>query len=218
MRSYITETLGTFILIFCGTGAIVINQQTGGSIGHMGITITFGLLVMTLIYAFGNISGAHFNPAVSIAFTVARKFPANKLVPYIFSQLLGAVMASFFLKLLFPQNEMLGGTLPSGTEIQSFILEIFLAFFLMLVILNVAHGSSEQGLFAGIAIGSTVLLEAMFAGPISGASMNPVRSIAPALVSGHFEHLWIYIVAPIVGVISAVPVWKFISNKNQTSS
>jgi len=218
MRSYITETLGTFILIFCGTGAIVINQQTGGSIGHMGITITFGLLVMTLIYAFGNISGAHFNPAVSIAFTVARKFPANKLVPYIFSQLLGAVMASFFLKLLFPQNEMLGGTLPSGTEIQSFILEIFLAFFLMLVILNVAHGSSEQGLFAGIAIGSTVLLEAMFAGPISGASMNPVRSIAPALVSGHFEHLWIYIVAPIVGVIAAVPVWKFISNKNQTSS
>lgn len=218
MRSYITETLGTFILIFCGTGAIVINQQTGGSIGHMGITITFGLLVMTLIYAFGNISGAHFNPAVSIAFTVARKFPANKLVPYIFSQLLGAVMASFFLKLLFPQNEMLGGTLPSGTEIQSFILEIFLAFFLMLVILNVAHGSSEQGLFAGIAIGSTVLLEAMFAGPISGASMNPVRSIAPALVSGHLEHLWIYIVAPIVGAIAAVPVWKFISNKNQTSS
>ena len=218
MRSYITEILGTFILIFCGTGAIVINQQTGGSIGHMGITITFGLLVMTLIYAFGNISGAHFNPAVSIAFTVARKFPANKLVPYIFSQLLGAVMASFFLKLLFPQNEMLGGTLPSGTEMQSFILEIFLAFFLMLVILNVAHGSSEQGLFAGIAIGSTVLLEAMFAGPVSGASMNPVRSIAPALVSGHLEHLWIYIVAPIVGAIAAVPVWKFISNKNQTSS
>jgi len=218
MRSYITETLGTFILIFCGTGAIVINQQTGGSIGHMGITITFGLLVMTLIYAFGNISGAHFNPAVSIAFTVARKFPANKLVPYIFSQLLGAVMASFFLKLLFPQNEMLGGTLPSGTEMQSFIIEIFLAFFLMLVILNVAHGSSEQGLFAGIAIGSTVLLEAMFAGPISGASMNPVRSIAPALVSGHLEHLWIYILAPIIGAILAVPVWKFISNKNQTSS
>jgi aquaporin NIP len=218
MRSYITETLGTFILIFCGTGAIVINQQTGGSIGHMGITITFGLLVMTLIYAFGNISGAHLNPAVSIAFTVARKFPANKLVPYIFSQLLGAVMASFILKLLFPQNEMLGGTLPSGTELQSFILEIFLAFFLMLVILNVAHGGREQGLFAGIAIGSTVLLEAMFAGPISGASMNPVRSIAPALVSGHLEHLWIYIVAPIIGAILAVPVWKFISNHHQTLS
>ena len=218
MRKYITETLGTFILIFCGTGAIVINQQTGGVIGHLGIALTFGLLVMTLIYAFGNISGAHFNPAVSIAFTVARKFPANKLVPYIFSQLLGAVMASFFLKILFPQNEMLGGTLPSGTEMQSFILEIFLAFFLMLVILNVAHGSSEQGLFAGIAIGSTVLLEAMFAGPISVASMNPVRSIAPALVSGHLEHLWIYIVAPIIGAILAVPVWKFISNKNQTSS
>lgn len=218
MRSYLTEALGTFILIFCGTGAIVINQQTGGSIGHLGISITFGLLVMTLIYAFGNISGAHFNPAVSIAFTVARKFSIIKLVPYIFSQLAGAVMASFLLKLLFPQNEMLGGTLPSGLEMQSFILEVFLAFFLMLVILNVAHGSSEQGLFAGIAIGSTVLLEAMFAGPISGASMNPVRSIAPALVSGHLEHLWIYIVAPIIGAIVAVPVWKFISINNQTST
>ena len=218
MRSYLTEALGTFILIFCGTGAIVINQQTGGSIGHLGISITFGLLVMTLIYAFGNISGAHFNPAVSIAFTVARKFSIIKLVPYIFSQLAGAVMASFLLKLLFPQNEMLGGTLPSGLEMQSFILEVFLAFFLMLVILNVAHGSSEQGLFAGIAIGSTVLLEAMFAGPISGASMNPVRSIAPALVSGHLEHLWIYIVAPIIGAIVAVPVWKFISINNQSSS
>ena len=218
MKSYITEALGTFILIFCGTGAIVINQQTGGSIGHLGISITFGLLVMTLIYAFGNISGAHFNPAVSIAFTVARKFTIKKLVPYIFSQLLGAVLASFFLKLLFPQNDMLGGTWPSGTEMQSFILEIFLAFFLMLVILNVAHGSSEQGLFAGIAIGSTVLLEALFAGPISGASMNPVRSIAPALVSGHLEHLWIYIIAPIIGAIVAVPVWNFISNHHQTSS
>jgi aquaporin Z len=218
MRSYITEILGTFILIFCGTGAIVINQQTGGVIGHLGIALTFGLLVMTLIYAFGNISGAHFNPAVSIAFTLARKFPVKKLVPYIFSQLVGAVMASFFLKLSFPQNEMFGGTLPAGSEMQSFILEVFLTFFLMLVILNVAHGSREQGLFAGMAIGSTVLLEALFAGPISGASMNPVRSIAPALVSGHLEHLWIYIVAPIVGAIAAVPVWNYISNKNQSSS
>lgn len=218
MRSYITEAIGTFILIFCGTGAVVINQQTGGSIGHLGISITFGLLVMTLIYAFGNISGAHFNPAVSIAFTVARKFSAKKIAPYIFSQLLGAVMASCLLKFLFPQNEMLGSTLPAGSEIQTFILEIFLAFFLMLVILNVAHGSSEQGLFAGIAIGSTILLEAMFAGPISGASMNPARSIAPALVSGHLEHLWIYIVAPILGAILAVPVWNFISNHRQTSS
>jgi aquaporin Z len=218
MRSYITEILGTFILIFCGTGAIVINQQTGGSIGHIGIAITSGLVVMTLIYAFGNISGAHFNPAVSIAFTIARKFPVNKLVPYIFSQLLGALMASFFLKLLFPQNETFVGTLPSGSEMQSFILEIFLAFFLMIVILTVAHGSREQGMFAGMAIGSTVLLEVIFAGPVSGASMNPVRSIAPALVSGHLEHLWIYIVAPIVGAIVAVPVWNYISNKNLSSS
>ena len=218
MRSYIAEIIGTFILIFCGTGAIVINQQTGGPIGHIGIALTFGLLVMTLIYAFGNISGAHFNPAVSIAFTVARKFSINKLIPYIFSQFIGGLLASLFLKLLFPQNEMLGGTLPLGTELQSFILEIFLSFFLMLVILNVAHGSSEQGMFGGIAIGATIMLEAIFAGPVTGASMNPIRSIAPALISGHVEHLWIYLVAPIMGAVSAVPVWIYISNKNQPPS
>lgn len=216
MRYYITEFIGTFILVFCGTGAIIINQQTGGVIGHVGIAMTFGLVVMTLIYAFGNISGAHFNPAVTIAFTVARKFESKKTFPYIASQLLGALMSSVLLRLLFPHSELLGATMPSGTEIQSCILEIMLTFFLMLVILNVAQGSREQGMFAGLAIGSTVLLEAMFAGPVSGASMNPVRSFAPAFISGHLEHLWIYLSAPFAGSILAVPVWNLISNKNQS--
>lgn len=211
MRVYITELLGTFILIFCGTGAIIINQQTEGAIGHIGIAITFGLTVMTLIYAFGGISGAHFNPAVTISFTVAGKSPFKNLIPYITAQLTGAIAASLLLKMLFPFSTYLGATLPSGSSIQSFLLELFLSFFLMLVIINVSHGSKEQGMFAGLAIGATVLLEAMFAGPISGASMNPVRSMAPALVSGHLEYLWIYVTATITGALLAVPVWNYIS-------
>lgn len=215
MRNYVAELLGTFALVFCGTGAVIINQQTGGEVTHVGIAITFGLIVMSLIYSFGNISGAHLNPAVSIAFTAAGRFPVKQLGGYIISQLSGALLASFALKYLFPANQLLGATMPAGTEMQSFILEIILTFFLMLVIMNVANGSKEQGMFAGIAIGSVVCLEAMFAGPICGASMNPARSIAPALASGHIEHLWIYIIAPILGALLAIPVWKYLSQNNK---
>ncbi len=173
MRKYVAELLGTFALVFCGTGAIVINQQTNGAVSHVGIAITFGFIVMAMIYTLGSISGAHFNPAVTIAFTLAKRFELKQVLPFIISQLSGAILASLTLKYLFPSNETLGATLPAGTEMQSFILELILSFFLMLVIINVATGSKEQGMFAGLAIGSTVLLEAMFAGPICGASMNP---------------------------------------------
>lgn len=212
MRKYVSELIGTFALVFCGTGAIIINQQTNGEVSHAGIAITFGFIVMAMIYALGNISGAHLNPAVTIAFTLAKKFQINQLFPYIISQLAGAILASIVLKYLFPTNETLGATLPAGTQLQSFILEFILTFFLMFVIINVATGSKEQGIVAGLAIGSTVLLEAMFAGPICGASMNPARSIAPALISGHTEHLWIYIVATITGAALAIPVWAFLNN------
>jgi aquaporin Z len=211
MRNYIAELIGTFALVFCGTGAIVINQQSGGAITHVGIAITFGLIIMSMIYSLGNISGAHFNPAVSIAFTIAGRFSIKQLPGYIFSQLIGALLASLTLKFLFPANEFLGATMPAGTEMQSFILELILTFFLMLVIVNVAVGSKEQGMFAGLAIGSVVALEAMFAGPICGASMNPARSIAPAIMSGHLEHLWIYIIAPVIGASLAIPVWKYLT-------
>ena len=210
MKKYVAELLGTYALVFAGTGAIVIDQETHGSITHVGIAITFGLIVMSMIYTFGDISGAHLNPAVSIAFTVAGKFPAKELMPFILSQLSGAVLASLTLKLLFQSNQLLGGTMPAGSDMQSFILEFILTFFLMLVIINVAKGSKEQGMFAGLAIGGVVALEAMFAGPICGASMNPARSFAPAVVSGHIEHLWIYLVAPTLGAISAIPVWKLL--------
>ncbi len=215
MKKYLAEILGTFAVVFCGTGAIIINQHTNGAITHVGVSITFGFIVMAMIYALGNISGAHLNPAVTIAFTLAKKFKLNQVAPYIVSQLVGAFLASLVLKYLFPENEILGVTLPSGSASQSFILEFILTFFLMLVIINVATGSKEQGMFAGLAIGSTVLLEAMFAGPICGASMNPARSLAPAIVSGHTEHLWIYLVATIAGAALAIPTWKFLNQKDK---
>lgn len=221
MNKYIAEAIGTFALVFCGTGAIVINQQSGGAVTHVGVAITFGLVVMAMIYSLGNISGAHMNPAVTIAFTIAKRFPVKQVLPYIISQLAGALLASFTLHYLFPSNETLGSTIPAGSEMQSFIMEFILSFFLMLVIINVATGSKEQGMFAGLAIGSTVLLEAMFAGPVCGASMNPARSISPALLSGHTEHLWIYIAAPIAGAAFAIPVFKILhsnTNKNENSA
>jgi aquaporin NIP len=210
MKKYYAEILGTFALVFCGTGAIIINQESAGVITHPGIAFTFGLIVMVMIYALGPISGAHLNPAVTIAFMVAKRFPLNQVFPYIISQAVGAFIASLTLRFLFTGNEFLGATMPAGSDLQSFVLELILTFFLMLVIINVATGSKEQGMFAGLAIGSTVLLEAMFAGPICGASMNPIRSISPAVVSGHLEHLWIYLTAPILGAVLAIFVWRVI--------
>jgi len=210
MRKYIAEVTGTFIMVFCGTGAMIADQQSGGAVTHVGVAITWGLVVMSMIYALGDVSGAHMNPAVSIGFVVAKRFPLKLLLPYIAAQVAGALLASFMLKLLFPTSPLLGATMPTGSEMQSFVLELLLTFFLMLVIMTVAHGSKEQGQFAGIAIGAVVGLEAMFAGPICGASMNPARSIAPAIVSGHLEHLWLYIAAPIAGAGLAIPVWKYL--------
>lgn len=218
MRKYFAEVLGTFALVFCGTGAIVINQESGGAITHAGIAVTFGLIVAAMIYALGTISGAHFNPAVTIAFWVARKFPAKEIVPYVISQVLGAFIASFTLNYLFPENDFLGATLPSGAPMQSFILELILTFILMLVIIHVATGSKEQGMFAGVAIGSVVLLEAMFAGPVCGASMNPVRSLSPAITSGHTEHLWVYLTAPVIGALLAIGAWILLKEKDHTAA
>ncbi len=214
LRKYTAELLGTFILVFCGCGAMVIDQQTGGAITHVGVAITWGLIVMGLIYALGDVSGCHINPAVSIAFTLAGRFKAIHLPGYIASQLAGALLASMVLKLLFPSSPLLGATMPAGTEMQSFILELLLTFILMLVIMQVAHGSKEQGQAAAIAIGAIVGLEAMFAGPICGASMNPTRSLAPALISGHFEHLWIYLTAPFFGAALAIPLWRYLAKQD----
>jgi aquaporin Z len=210
MKRYIAEALGTFALVFCGTGSIIINAESGGAIGHAGIAATFGLIVTAMIYTFGTVSGAHINPAVTLAFFLAKLFRRADVPGYILSQLSGAAAASLLLKLLFPSSELLGATLPSGTVLQSFILEAVLSFLLMLVILFTSQGAKEAGLMAGIAIGATVMLEAMFAGPVCGASMNPARSMGPALVSGHLKHLWIYIAAPVAGASLATPVWRLL--------
>lgn len=204
MKKYLSEFIGTYGLVFAGTGAIIVNDITGGIVTHVGVAITFGLIVMAMIYSFGEISGAHINPAVTIGFWFSGRFEGHLVIPYIISQLAGAFFASATLKFLFPEHVSLGTTLPAGTEMQSFILEIILTFFLMLVIINVSTGSKEIGVMAGMAIGVTVLLEAMFAGPITGASMNPARSIAPAVLSGNLTHLWIYVAAPTLGALLAI--------------
>ena len=204
-RRLFAEFLGTFALVFAGTGAIVINQASHGAITHAGVALTFGLIVLAMMYTFGDVSGAHLNPAVTVAFVAARRFPWGEVPGYVVAQLFGALAASGLLRVLFPADETLGATLPAGPAMQSFILEIVLTFLLMLVILSVSTGAKEKGITAGIAIGAVIALEAMFAGPICGASMNPIRSLAPALVGGHTEHLWIYLAGPALGALLAVP-------------
>jgi len=214
MKKATAEFIGTFALVFCGTGAIVIDKVSGGGVSHVGVAITFGLIVLAMIYALGDISGAHINPAVTIAFTIAGRMKGKEAVAYIASQLLGALLASLCLRLMFMQSPMLGETMPAGSQMQSFILETILTFFLMFVIMAVSSGAKEKGITAGIAVASVVGLEAMFAGPICGASMNPARSLAPAIVSCNLEIIetqWLYIAGPIIGACVAVWAYKYIN-------
>ncbi|EAY29664.1 aquaporin [Microscilla marina] len=210
MKKYVAEIIGTYALVFCGTGAIVINQHTQGTVTHAGIAVTFGLVVMALIFAFGKLSGAHINPAVSIAFALTDIFPKKELVPYITSQLIGALLASGSLRLMFPESVGLGETIPAGSDLQSFILEVILTYLLMLVILMVSQNDPSVSQFTAVAVGGVVLFEAWFAGPISGASMNPARSIAPAVASGNLNSLWVYLTAPILGAVLATFSWKYL--------
>jgi aquaporin NIP len=207
IKKYLAEYTGTFALVFCGTGAIVINDETA-AVTHVGIAITFGLIVLAMIYALGDISGAHMNPAVSIAFASAGRLPLREVLPYIAAQLAGAFTASLSLRFLFPKNTGLGGTIPAGSDMQSFVLEIILSFLLMFVIMHVSSGAKEKGITAGIAVASVVGLEAMFAGPISGASMNPARSLSPAVVSGNMQHVWVYMIAPVLGALLGVLIFR----------
>ncbi|WP_181858143.1 MIP/aquaporin family protein [Polaribacter sp. WD7] len=214
MKKYISEFIGTFSLIFCGTGAMTINEVTGGEVTHVGIGITWGLIVMAMIYAFGETSGAHFNPAVTIAFAYAKKFAWKEVPKYIVAQILGAFAASLILVFLFPTSEFLGSTIPTVDVGRAFVLELLLTFFLMVVIINVSTGSKEIGVVAGIAVGAVVLLEALFAGPITNASMNPARSLAPNIVSGNIKNLWLYMIAPVLGALLAVASCKLVKDEN----
>jgi aquaporin Z len=216
-RRYITEFIATFIMIFAGCGAIIVETLTG-ALGHAGVALTWGFIVVALIYTFGHVSGAHMNPAVTISFTVMKEFDKKDTIPYIITQILGAIFACVLLYLIFLEEAKsmaelayLGASLPRGSNLQLFVMEFILTFILMLVICGSAvHGKAIKS-FAGLAIGLTVGLEAMFAGPITMASMNPARSIGPALVSGNIETLWLYIIATILGAIVAGFVFtKFI--------
>jgi aquaporin Z len=217
MRKLAAEVFGTFVLVFCGTGAVVIDAARGG-VTHVGVSLVFGLVVLALVYAFGDVSGAHINPAVTLGFFLAGRFEGRRVVPYILCQCIGALAASFLLRALYPADATLGATLPASEEWRSFVLEVLLTLFLMAVILAVSTGAKEKGIMAGVAVGSVIGLEALFAGPECGASMNPARSLAPAVVSGKLDHLWIYLTAPVLGAALAVPLsWVFHARPNPVS-
>ena len=218
-----SELLGTFILVFTGTGAVVFNEISGGAVTPLGIGLVLGLVVMALVYTLGDISGAHINPAVTLGFWVSGQFESKRVAPYILAQCCGALLASLLLRAMFGVHGNMGATLPLEIDNQPMVyeclvLEIILTFILMFVILNVAIGSKEKGIFTGIVVGGVIALEAIFAGPISGASMNPARSLGPAVASGNFTAFWIYVIGPVIGSLLAVPTWRFIDASKGNSS
>lgn len=213
LKKLCAETIGTLALVFAGTGAIVVNELTGGAVSHVGVALTFGLVVMAMVYTIGDISGAHLNPAVTLGFWASRRLEPALVLPYIGSQLMGAFIASLSLRFIFPGSGNLGATQPFGSAGQALLLEAVMTWLLMFVILGVSVGAHEKGTVAGIAVGAVIALEALFGGPISGASMNPARSIAPAIVSGNVDDLWLYIVAPIGGALIAVVSCRAVREK-----
>jgi MIP family channel proteins len=212
-RELLAEFIGTFVLVFAGTGAVMVDLISNGAVSHLGISIVFGAIVTALIYSLGHISGAHFNPAVTLAFWSSGFFRRSLVLPYIFAQALGAIAASGLLRISLGKVGTLGATLPrNGDWSQSLILETLLTFILMLVIFGSGLDRRAPIGFAGMAIGLTVAVEAACMGPITGASMNPVRSLAPALVGGNWQHHWLYWVAPILGAQLATIVYRHLSN------
>ena len=208
-RSLAAEAIGTFALVFAGCGAIMVDGKTG-QLGHVGVAITFGLVIMAMIYAVGHVSGAHFNPAVTFAFVLTRHFPRSRAGAYWLAQIAGALAAAALLRASLGNIAHVGATLPSGSEAQSFLWELVMTAFLLFVIFAVATDTRAVGEAAAIAIGGTVGLDAMFGGPISGASMNPARSIGPAVVSGDLHALWLYIAAPLVGGAIGALAYQFV--------
>ena len=209
-RRLLAELFGTFVLVFAGTGAIVFDAANPGKIGHVGVALTFGLVVLAMVYAVGSVSGAHLNPAVTVGFWCAGRVPGRQVPAFVAAQCAGAFAASGLLFAMYPAHATLGATLPHGSPWHAFVLEIWLTAVLVFVALTVSIAEPSVRALGGVIVGAVVALEALFAGPISGASMNPARSLAPAVVSGHIEHLWIYLVAPLLGAAVAIPTCAMI--------
>lgn len=206
-RRATAEAVGTFVLVVAGCGAIVVNQATG-ALGHLGVALSFGLVIMVMIATFGHISGAHFNPSVTLAFVCTRHFPWREAPAYLLAQLLGATAGAAVLRLAFGPESTLGVTLPAGGAVQAVSIEALLTGVLMLVIVAVATDTRAVGQLAAIAIGGTIALDALWGGPLTGASMNPARSFGPALVAGVWKGQWIYWVGPIVGALAGASVYQ----------
>jgi aquaporin NIP len=209
MRALVAELIGTFALVFAGAGAIMVDDKTH-ALGHVGVAITFGLVIMVMIYAVGHVSGAHFNPAVSFAFALTRHFSWTRVLGYWVAQVSGALIAAAILRGSLGDRAHVGATLPAGSQGQAFLWEAVLTFFLMFVIMSVATDARAVGEAAAIAIGGTVGLDAMFGGPVTGASMNPARSLGPALVSGDLHALWLYIAAPLLGAAAGGLAYQYL--------
>ena len=211
-HALVAEAFGTFALVFAGAGAVMVDAKTG-ELGHVGVAITFGLVIMAMIYAVGHISGAHFNAAVTLSFALTRHFPWPRAASYWSAQFVGAVTAAAILRGSLGNIAHVGATLPSGSDAQSFLWELVMTAFLMFVVMAVATDTRAVGEAAAIAIGGTIGLDAMFGGPISGASMNPMRSLGPALVSGDLHALWIYLTAPLIGAAAGAVLYQYVRSE-----
>ncbi|KAH9288107.1 hypothetical protein KI387_032224, partial [Taxus chinensis] len=201
------EMIGTFFLVFLGCASIVSDKKSDGSITHLGVSLVWGMAVMILIYSLGHISGGHFNPAVTLAFATVRRFPLKDVIGYIIAQFVGAIAAGFSLRLLLGEEAHMAATVPTGSVMQSFVMEILITFLLMFVVCSVATDTRAIGEMAGLAVGATVAIALIIAGPISGASLNPARTMGSALAGNKYTSMWIYIVGPIVGAIAGA--WTY---------
>ena len=213
-----SEAIGTFAIVFFGCGAIMVAERFPGSMGPASIPVIFGLVVAAMIYTLGHISGAHFNPAVTLAFAVSRHFPMRDVAVYIVAQCVGALVASWLLGQILPAGHSFGATTPSVASAAACTWEAILTFFLMLVVMGVATDTRAVGTMAGAAIGAMVMLDAFVGGRLTGASMNPARSLAPALFEGRMDVLWIYIISPIVGAILASLLYQWIRGSNPATN